>query len=75
MLQTVKTIGIQGKERWDLRWTLNKVCVRSRQKEGGRMKRMVKRMVSAEPEMCLLSMATKKTSLTREDGLLGSSSR
>lgn len=35
----------------------------------------VKQMVSAEPEMCLLSMATKKTSLTREDGLLGSSAR
>lgn len=35
ILQTAKTIGIQGKERWDLRWTLNKVCVRNRKKEGG----------------------------------------
>lgn len=29
-------------------------------------------MVAAEAEMCLFFMATKKTSLTGEDGLLGS---
>lgn len=71
MVQTIKMTGIPGRERWNLRWALNRCELRMGRKKGGPSGEMNGFSRGEEAEMLLLSSATRNTSLTGKEGLLG----
>lgn len=71
MSGTVNMTGVPGRERGNLRWALNLCELRMGRKKGGPSGHMNGCSRGEQAEMCLLSSATRNTSLTQREGLLG----
>lgn len=67
---TVNMTGVPGRERGNLGWALNMCELRMGRKKGGPSGDM-NGCRGEQAEMYLLSSATRNTSLTQREGLLG----